>query len=92
LHFIIPRNYILEKKIFGFLDYSSGIFLLFFSIIVFAILSFFHISFIVKLSIFLVLFFPIFLLSISGFYRESLLDIIFYIFKYAISQKLYLYM
>lgn len=92
MHFVVPQNYNLGNKLFGFLDYSTCLFLVFFSIIIFAFLSLFPIEFIYKLAIFLILFFPLFILSVTGFYRENLVDVLFYMFKYLFSQKIYLYM
>lgn len=92
MKFVIPQNFNIENKIFGFLDYASCLLLIGFGIILFAILNLFSISFIIKISIFLVLFLPLFILSITGFYKENLINVLFYILKYIFSQKIFLYM
>ena len=92
MNFVIPQNFNLENKLFGFLDFSTAIFLVCFSVIIFFILNILPINFILKLFIFLILFFPLFILSVTGFYKENLIDVIFYLLKFLFSQKLYLYM
>ena len=92
INFTFPKNYIIEPKLFGVIDYASSIIILFIAIIFWTILSLFSIVFLIKLSIFITLFIPILIFSISDFYKENLFDLFFYVFKFAFSQKVYLYM
>jgi len=91
MKFIFPRNYNFKNKILGVIDYPTAIFNIIFFIFVLGLFS----IFIKKLSIrflFVIIFYlPIFLFSIVGFNNENIVYAIFYIIKFLLKPKLYLY-
>jgi len=91
MKFIIPENFNFKNKLFGFIDYSTAIFDLFLLGAIYFIIGVFVHSLLIKLSIVIILFLPIFMLSIIGFNNEPFLYTLFYVFKYLTSPKVYLY-
>jgi hypothetical protein len=89
--FIIPQNYDFSSKLFGFIDYSTVILNVIWGLFIFCITSLFISNFIVKIFIIIVLCFPILLFSIIGFNHENILYVLFYILKFFIRPKVYLY-
>lgn len=91
MKFIFPKNYDFKNKILGVIDYPTAIF----NVIVFFIIFFFTKLLVRKLSIklfFIIIFYlPVFLFSILGSQNESVVFIIFYIIKYFLKPKIYLY-
>ena len=91
MKFIFPQNYDTSSKLFGFLDYSSGIILVLWSIFIFCIVNFILNSFYLKIFVFIVFCFPVYLFCFIGFNHESIIYILSYLIKYIFSQKIYLY-
>lgn len=91
MKFIIPKNYKLNTKLFGILDYSTAIFNLLIFILLFFILNIFIKNLKLKIFIIIITYFPIFLLSISFFYDESFIFVLYYILKFILSKKIILY-
>ena len=91
MKFIFPQNYNFKNKLFGILDYSSLILNIVWDFIVFILINLFFKSLNIKIFIFILLCFPIFLFSIIGFNHENILYIFVYIIRYINSPKLYLY-
>lgn len=91
MKFIIPQNYDFSSKLFGFIDYSTVILNVIWGLFIFCITSLFISNFIVKIFIIIVLCFPILLFSIIGFNHENILYVLFYILKFFIRPKVYLY-
>lgn len=89
--FIFPQNYNTGSKLFGFIDYSTAILNIVWTIIVFLIVNIFISSVIYKISICIMLSMPIFILSIVGFNHENIIYVFKYIFKFYNKQKIYLY-
>jgi len=89
--FIIPQNYDFSSKLFGFIDYSTVILNVIWGLFIFCITSLFISNFIVKIFIIIVLCSPILLFSIIGFNHENILYVLFYILKFFIRPKVYLY-
>ena len=92
MKFIFPKNYNFKNKLFGIIDYPTAIFNV---IVLFEDYSLFNLMFahnlFLKILFIIVFYLPIFLLSILGFNHENFLYISFYIFKYLLKSKLYLY-
>lgn len=91
MKFIFPKNYTFKNKLLGFIDYTTAIFNLVFSTITFSILHLLITSLILKISLFIIICFPIALFSILGFNGENFLYVFSYILKYYINQKLFFY-
>ncbi len=91
MKFIIPQNYDFSSKLLGVIDYSTAIFNIIWYIFVFCIVNFFIQTIFFKIFIFIIFCFPIFLFSIVGFNHENIIYVLLYIFKFAFSQKIYLY-
>lgn len=91
MKFIFPQNYCFRQKLLGFIDYSTlflngvwGIFIYFISYLFSRNLTF-------RISLFIILFFPILLFSMIGFNHEKITYIIKYLYFYIKSPKYYLY-
>lgn len=91
MKFIIPQNYDFSTKLFGVIDYPTAILNLLWYAIVFCIINMIVSAFVLKLFLFIIFCFPVFLFSVIGFNHESIVYVLFYIIKYAFSQKIYLY-
>lgn len=91
MKFIFPQNYNFSSKILGMIDYGTAILNIIWGIIVFGIINIFSISLTVKIFIFIILVFPIFLISIVGFYGENIIFVFSYLFKYLLRPKVLLY-
>ena len=91
MKFIIPQNYDFKNKIFGFLDYSTALFIIIWCLLIFFILNFFIKNLDIKIFLFISLSFPIILFSIIGMNGEPTTYVLKYILKYIFRPKLYLY-
>ena len=67
MKFIFPQNYNFENKFLGVIDYLTIFVNVIWYIFVFLILSIIPISFQIKIFIFILFCFPLFLISITGF-------------------------
>ena len=77
MHFIFPKNYDFKTKLFGFINYSTAIINI--------------VWYTIKLFVFVLFCFPLFLLSLIGFQGENVIYVLFYFLKFIFSAKLYLY-
>ena len=91
MKFIFPQNYNFKNKLFGILDYSSLILNIIWDFIIFILINIFFKSLNIKIFMFILFCFPIFLFSIIGFNHENIVYILVYILHYIKSSKLYLY-
>ncbi len=89
--FIIPKNYNFKNKLFGFLDYSTIILNLVWGLFIYSIFSIFMVPFYIKMFLFIVLCFPLFIFSLIGFNHENIIYCLYYIFRYLKNPKIYLY-
>lgn len=76
---------------FGFIEYSTAIFDVIFGIILYALLNIFITDFTIKISIFIVFALPIFILSITGIYKEKFFHILIYLFKFFMNRNVYVF-
>ena len=83
MKFIFPKNYNFKNKILGIIDYTTAFFNVAWYGIVFLFVNLFFNSLKIKIIIFILLGFPLFLFSIFYVFK--------YMSKYFIKQKLYLY-
>lgn len=91
MNFIFPSNYSFKNKLLGIIDYPTAIFNVIYFLIIFGInyLLFSNIN--IRIIFIIVFYFPIFLFSIVGFNHENILYSLFYILKFLIKPKIYLY-
>lgn len=62
-----------------------------FGIILYAFLNIFITDFTIKISIFIVFALPIFILSITGIYKEKFFHILIYLFKFFMNRNVYVF-
>ena len=91
MKFIFPRNYNLQSKFLGIIDYYSLSFNLLWDCFIFCFLSIFISSISVRLFFFIILCLPFLFFSILGINNENILNVIIYILKYLLKTKVYLY-
>ena len=87
MKFIFPQNYNFKSKLFGTIDYNIICINLIWDLFVFLIISFFN-NLNVKIFLFFVLCFPLFLFSFLGFNGESITYVFAYIFNFLFKDKL----
>ena len=91
MKFIFPKNYDFKNKLFGIIEYSTAILNVVWYAIVILISNIFFKKLQIKIFIFIILCFPLSLLSIFGFHGENIFYVFKYLFKYFLRQKLYFY-
>ena len=91
MKYIFPKNYNFKNKIFGIIDYTTAIFNVLIFVLLFSIINLIFKSLNLKIILMIIIYLPIFLFSIIGFNNENILYIIFYIIKYLVRPKLYLF-
>jgi len=89
--FIFPMNYKNKEKFLGIIDYRTLGVILLFSLAVFFILKNIEIELVFRVSIFIMVvgFFSI--LILVGINGENMLDFLYFILKYAVNEKVYVY-
>ncbi len=91
MKFIFPTNYNFKNKLFGVIDYPTALFNIIYFFIIFGIFNLFFKNINLKIIFIIIFYFPILLFSIIGFNHENILYSIFYICKFMLKPKLYLY-
>lgn len=91
MHFIFPGNYKFKNKIFGFIDYSTAIINAIWYLIIYRFLKIIPISFSIKIYIFIILSFPLFLFSFFGFNNENIIYFFYYVFKFLKNRRIYFF-
>ena len=91
MNFIFPKNYNFKNKILGIVDYSTAFLNIIWYIIILVIINIFVNSIKLKIIIFIIFCFPVFLFSISGFNGENIFYVFKYLIKFMVNPKLYLY-
>ncbi len=91
MKFIFPQNYDFKMKFLGFLDYSTVILNLLWSVIVFYIISLFSLPLDIKIITLVICIFPLLIFSIVGFNGENIVYVLFYIIKFLLKPKIFLY-
>ncbi len=91
MKFIFPQNYHFKNKILGIIDYQTAFVNLVWYIIVFIFVNIIFKSINLKITVFISLCFPLLLFSFSGFHGENIIDVIKYLLKFIVKQKLYFY-
>lgn len=91
MKFIFPQNYNLKSKILGFIEYQTAILNVVWMAIVLILINLIFNSLNVKIFVFIVLAFPVLILSIAGINGENILYVASYMLKYIFKQKVILY-
>lgn len=91
MKYIFPKNYNFKNKILGIIDYPTAIFNVLMFIFILAIMGVLFKNISTRIIFIIIFYFPILLFSLVGFNNESVLYTIFYILKFLLSPKLYLY-
>ena len=91
MKFIFPQNYTFKNKIFGFIDYSVAIINIIWALLIGGLLHICIQDINVKVIVFILFCFPVFLLSISGIHGENIIYVFIYMFKFFVRQKLFFY-
>ena len=91
MKFIFPQNYSFKNKLFGFIDYSTFFLIIIWEFVMFCFLDLFNLNISIKISIFIIFCFPLFLFSIIGFNHENFIYVLTYLFKYLFNKKIYFY-
>ena len=91
MKFIFPQNYDFKNKLFGIIDYSTVLVNLVWDILIFALSNIIFSSWTIKIFVIVIFCFPLLLFSFIGFNGESILYFSYYIIKFFIRPKLYLY-
>lgn len=91
MKFIIPQNYAFKNKLFGFMDYSTAIVNVLWAFVIFIFLYLMPFSINSKISIFIILYFPLLLFSVLGFHNENILYVFSYLFKFIVNNRVYFF-
>ena len=91
MKFIFPQNFDFKTKFLGVFDYSNIIFNMIYDIIIFTFVYYIIPIFSIKIVVFIILCFPILLLTITGFNGQNILYVFYYIIVFYLKPKLYLY-
>ena len=90
MKFIFPQNYNFKSKLFGTIDYNIMFINLIWDLFIFFIISFFN-NLNIKIFLFLIFCFPLFLFSFFGFNGENIVYVLRYILNFLFKQKLLLF-
>ena len=91
MKFIFPQNYDFKTKLLGFIDYSTALLDALWATLVLGGINLFKLTLNIKIFLFVILVFPIFIFSIVGFNGENIINVCIYLFKYMIKPKVLLY-
>lgn len=91
MKFIFPRNFNFKNKFLGIIEYSTLFINLLWDVFIFCLVSLVLHSLTMKITIFIILCFPLFLFSIVNCNNENILIIISYLIKFLFSPKIYLF-
>lgn len=91
MKFIFPQNYDFKNKILGIIDYSTAFVNLLWYALVFIFINLLFQNLTVKIFSFVLLCFPLFLLSFAGFNGENILSVFSYLSRFLLKPKLLLY-
>ena len=89
--YIFPKNYNFKNKIGGVIDYPTAIFNLLFIFLLYKFISIFNLTLTSKLIFISIFYTPIFLVSIFNHNDDNIICIAYYVIKFLVRPKLYLY-
>lgn len=91
MKFIFPQNYNFKNKVLGIIDYTTAIVNVVWYIAIFFLVNFIFNSVKIKILLFILLCFPLFLFSLAGFNGENIITVFKYMFKFIFKSKLIFY-
>lgn len=91
MKFIFPQNYAFKNKLFGFIDYSTLVLNIIWNTFVFCLIDILIPNTTIKLSLLIILCFPLLLFSVIGFNHENFINVLVYLFKFIKNPKIYFY-
>lgn len=91
MKFVFPQNFNFKNKIFGVIDYPTAIFNVIYFFFIYTIFNMFLSNLTLKIFFIILFYFPIFLISIIDFNHENILYFFWYVIKFIIRPKIYLY-
>ena len=90
MKFIFPQNYNLKSKLFGIFDYSTIFLNVFWNLFIFLLIQLVN-NLNLKIFLFLIFSFPLFLFSFFGFNGENINYILKYILIFIFKNKILLF-
>lgn len=91
MNFIFPENYNFKNKLFGLFDYSTVIINIIWAFLMFQISKMLPFSLNIKISVFIIFYFPLLLFSIFGFNNENIFYFLSYMFKFVKNRRIYFF-
>ena len=91
MKFIFPQNYNFNSKLLGMFDYSTVIFNLLWAVFTFCFINLIFHNLNIKIFLFIILYFPIFMFSLIGFNHENILYVFYYLAKFVTRPKVYVF-
>ena len=91
MKFIFPQNYKFNTKIFGLIDYQTAIINVLWGGLVYILINLIFKSLTIKIFLFIVFSFPMFIFSIVGVNGENIISVVIYMSKFIIKRKILFY-
>ncbi len=91
MKYIFPQNYTFKNKLFGFIDYSTLALNIIWDAFIFCLVDILIKNISIKISLLIILCFPLLLFSITGFNHENFVYVLIYLFKFIRNPKIYFY-
>ena len=91
MNFIFPENYNFKNKLFGLFDYSTVIINIIWAFLMFQISKLLPFNLNIKISVFIIFYFPLLLFSIFGFNNENIFYFLSYMIKFVKNRKVYFF-
>lgn len=91
MKFIFPQNYNFKNKLFGFLDYSTVIINIIWAFFMYQISKLIPFDLNIKISVFIIFYFPLLLFSMFGFNNENIFYFLSYMFKFIKNRKVHFF-
>ena len=91
MNFIFPENYNFKNKLFGLFDYSTVIINIIWAFLMFQIAKILPFNLNIKISVFIIFYFPLLLFSIFGFNNENIFYFLSYMVKFVKNRRVYFF-
>ena len=91
MNFIFPENYNFKNKLFGLFDYSTVIINIVWAFLMFQLSKILPFNLNIKISVFIIFYFPLLLFSIFGFNNENIFYFLSYMFKFVKNRRIYFF-
>ena len=91
MNFIFPENYNFKNKLFGLFDYSTVIINIIWAFLMFQVAKILPFNLNIKISVFIIFYFPLLLFSIFGFNNENIFYFLSYMIKFVKNRSVYFF-